>query len=77
MLLHPSYRYVLFILGLRDQSGRASGVAIQTTKGWLANRCSAELLEQEMLLFFLPDKLRTIVEEQLRRKHRFLPAAGQ
>jgi len=69
MLLHPSYRYVLFILGLplnlivllMWQSGRQKD-------GW---QTAQRAVEQEMLSSSYRDKLRTIVEEQLRRKHHF------
>ncbi|MFS0871893.1 ABC transporter permease [Paenibacillus xylanilyticus] len=69
MLLHPSYRYVLFILGLPInlvvllvwQSRRQKD-------GW---QSAERVVEQEMLASSYRDKLRTIVEEQLRRKHRF------
>lgn len=69
MLLHPSYRYVLFILGLPInlivllvwQSRRQKD-------GW---QTAQQAVEQEMHSSSYRDKLRTIVEEQLRRKHRF------
>ncbi|NUU77706.1 ABC transporter permease subunit [Paenibacillus xylanilyticus] len=69
MLLHPSYRYVLFILGLPInlvvllvwQSRRQKD-------GW---QSAERAVEQEMLASSYRDKLRAIVEEQLRRKHRF------
>ncbi|WP_433745953.1 ABC transporter permease [Paenibacillus amylolyticus] len=69
MLLHPSYRYVLFILGLPInlvvfliwRSNRKND-------GWVAVRQAAE---QELLASSYRNKLRLEVEEQLRRKHRF------
>ncbi|MDQ0171185.1 ABC transporter permease [Paenibacillus tundrae] len=69
MLLHPSYRYVLFILGLPVnlivlwvwRSRRQQD-------GWKGARQEAE---QEMLTHAYRDQLRGEIEEQLRRKHRF------
>ncbi|MEY8746984.1 ABC transporter permease [Paenibacillus tundrae] len=69
MLLHPSYRYVLFILGLPVnlivlwvwRSRRQQD-------GWKVARQEAE---QEMLTHAYRDQLRGEIEEQLRRKHRF------
>lgn len=69
MLLHPSYRYVLFILGLPInlvvfliwRSNRKND-------GWVAARQTAE---QELLASSYRNKLKLEVEDQLRRKHRF------
>lgn len=69
MLLHPSYRYVLFILGLPVnlvvlliwQSRRKRD-------GWAVVQ---QAVERDMLSTSYRDKLRTDVEEQLRRKHHF------
>lgn len=69
MLLHPSYRYVLFILGLPInlvvfliwRSNRKND-------GWVAARQAAE---RELLASSYRNRLKLEVEEQLRRKHRF------
>lgn len=69
MLLHPSYRYVLFILGL--PVNLIVLLVWQSRKkkdGWALVQ---QAVERDMLSSSYRDKLRTDVEEQLRRKHRF------
>lgn len=69
MLLHPSYRYVLFILGL--PINLIALLVWQSRKkkdGWALVQ---QAVERDMLSSSYRDKLRTDVEEQLRRKHRF------
>ncbi|WP_258166252.1 ABC transporter permease [Paenibacillus sp. PCH8] len=69
MLLHPSYRYVLFILGLP--------INLVVYWFWRSNRkkdgwtVARQAAEQEMLGSSYRSNLQLEVEEQLRRKHRF------
>lgn len=69
MLLHPSYRYVLFILGLPvNLIVLLVWRSRRQQDGWKVARQEAE---QEMLTHAYRDQLRGEIEEQLRRKHRF------
>lgn len=69
MLLHPSYRYVLFILGLPvNLIVLLVWRSRRQQDGWKVARQEAE---EEMLTHAYRDQLRGEIEEQLRRKHRF------
>lgn len=69
MLLHPSYRYVLFILGLPiTLVVFLIWRSTQKNDGWVAARQAAE---QELLASSYRNKLKLEVEEQLHRKYRF------